>query len=64
MSDLHEKTAEEIAAEAYQVIGLLASAVGLFDHPEIVRALDYFSTGWSDPGTEILPWNIPDRKPE
>jgi len=51
----------EIAAEAYQVIGALAS-----DHvatPEITRALDYFSAiaNRQEPVGEILPfyddWN-------
>ncbi len=41
------------AGEAYQVIGALAVAAGLFEHPEVQRALDHFSEGC--PG-EILPW--------
>lgn len=41
------------AGEAYQVIGALAAATGLFEHPEVQRALDHFSEGC--PG-EILPW--------
>lgn len=51
------KTAEQIAAEAYQVIGTLAHVVGLFDDPEVARALDYFSRcGTEDEIPEILPW--------
>jgi hypothetical protein len=34
---------EQVAAEAYQVIGGLAHVAGLFEHPEVIRALDYFS---------------------
>ena len=30
------------SAQAYQVIGELAGVAGLFEHPEVVRALDYF----------------------
>ncbi|MGN7099347.1 MazG-like family protein [Brevundimonas diminuta] len=41
------------AGEAYQVIGALAAATGLFEHPEVQRALDHFSENC--PG-EILPW--------
>lgn len=45
--------AEAVAGEAYQVVGVLASAAGLFDHPEVIRALDYFSGDLAD---EILPF--------
>lgn len=31
---------EEIIAEAYQVVGSLASSAGLFDDPQVQRALD------------------------
>lgn len=50
-------TSEYVAAEAYQVIGILADAVDLFDHPEIIRALDYFSlNGQNGLDGELLPW--------
>jgi hypothetical protein len=32
-----------VAGEAYQVIGAIAAAAGLMEHPEVQRALDYFS---------------------
>lgn len=34
---------QEIMGQAYQVIGAIASEAGLFDHPDVQRALDYFS---------------------
>ena len=37
--DLHK---QRVAAEAYQVIGILAGEADLFDHPEVDRALNYF----------------------
>lgn len=48
-----EEREANAAGEAYQVIGALAAATGLFEHPEVQRALDHFSEGC--PG-EILPW--------
>lgn len=54
-----QKTAQEIAGEAYQVIGVVASAAGLFDHPDIQRALDYFS---GDLSGEILPFDVAGTK--
>lgn len=48
-----EYATESIAAEAYQVIGTIASAGGLFDHPDVQRALDYFG---GDRDGEILPF--------
>lgn len=48
---------EMVAAEAYQVIGALAEWGGLFDEPEVIRALDYFAR--PDTATEILPWGPP-----
>ena len=51
-----------VAAEAYQVIGALAHAAGLFDTPEVTKALDYFGDiANGDKPTrakEILPWHI------
>lgn len=44
------------AGAAYQVIGALADAAGLFDAPEVQDALDYFS---GDCSGEILPWKAP-----
>lgn len=49
-------TAEEVAAEAYQVIGVIATEAGLFDHPAVQRALDYFSAETQD--GSILPFSI------
>lgn len=51
------KSAEDIAGEAYQVIGALAASAGLLDHPAVVRAMDYFSGGCAG---EILPWTPPE----
>lgn len=34
---------QEIMGQAYQVIGAIASEAGLFDHPDVQRALGYFS---------------------
>lgn len=34
---------QEIMGQAYQVIGAIATEAGLSDHPEVQRALDYFS---------------------
>lgn len=34
---------QEIMGQAYQVIGAIASEAGLFEHPDVQRALDYFS---------------------
>ena len=50
------KTAQEVAGEAYQVVGALAGAAGLFETPEVQAALDYFS---SDLTGEILPLVAP-----
>ncbi|NJC39792.1 hypothetical protein GGQ87_000050 [Brevundimonas alba] len=47
------KTAEDVAGEAYQVIGSLAATAGIFNHLEVQRALDYFS---GDLKGEILPF--------
>lgn len=48
--------AGKVAGEAYQIIGALASAAGLFDTPEVEAALDHFS---GDLTGEILPWSAP-----
>lgn len=58
-----EQLALRTAAEAYQVVGSLASQAGLFDTPEVARALDYFGAiADGEPGgcgvTEILPWGF------
>ncbi len=50
-----EYETESVAAEAYQVIGAIASAGGLFDHPDVQRALDYFG---GDREGEILPFAV------
>lgn len=50
------KTADDIGGEAYQVIGALADKAGLFEHPEVQRVLDYFSSGTFE--GEVLPFNL------
>lgn len=50
------KSAEDVAGEAYQVIGAIAATAGIFDSPEVQAALDYFS---SDLTGEILPFTPP-----
>lgn len=57
------RTVARIAAEAYQVVGALASQAGLFEDDAVERALDYFGDiANGEPGargvTEILPWGI------
>lgn len=53
--------ADTVAGEAYQVIGSLADAAGLSEHPEVQRALDYFSS--SEPDGSLLPFIIPRPAP-
>ena len=36
------KSRQEVSAEAYQVIGALASSTGLFENEEVIKALNYF----------------------
>jgi hypothetical protein len=46
---------DPLVADAYQVIGALAHYANVSDHPEVVRALDYFA--YEDCRSEpILPW--------
>lgn len=55
------KDAETIAGEAYQIIGSLAEEAGLFNHPSVQRALDYFvniADGEARAHVEILPWDV------
>lgn len=54
---------EEVAAQAYQVIGALASEAGMFDRDGVQRALDYFGDiANGEPGKRtsgnILPWSV------
>lgn len=59
MSDNTDDLAGKVSAEAYQVIGSLADAAGVFDSDAAIRALDYFGhEEWRQPGAEILPWHI------
>ena len=54
------KSAEEIADEAYQVIGSLAR-VGHIDvaNRDVIRALDYFSAvANGEEVDDILPWGL------
>lgn len=46
--------------QAYQVIGTLASLANCFEHPEVIRALDYFSSDHFDP--EFLPFAVLEGK--
>jgi len=47
---------QEIMGQAYQVIGPIASEASLFDHPDVQRALDYFSENrYSE---EFLPFSL------
>jgi hypothetical protein len=45
---------ETKSAQAYQVIGALSTHFDAFEHPDVQRALDYFSSDGYDP--EFLPW--------
>lgn len=45
---------ETKSAQAYQVIGALASLASCFEHSEVIRALDYFASDRFDP--EFLPF--------
>ena len=60
------KTKEEIAAEAYQVIGAIACYAKIMDQPEVIRALNYFSkhADSNDIDEDILPWGIYDPEIE
>ena len=49
-----DSDAEERLAEAYQVVGTLADYAGVFDHDDVIRALDRFSG--SEIEGELLPW--------
>jgi hypothetical protein len=51
---------ETIAAQAYQVLGALAADAGLYEHPEVLRAMDYFSgiANGKPPADDFLPWAI------
>jgi len=57
-----EEITKKVAAEAYQVIGSLAEAVGVFDDEAVIKALDYFGdiANGEKPTrvTEILPWRL------
>lgn len=47
------ETLEDMVFSAYQFAGAVLDYAGLFEHPEGIRALDYFS---SDGEEELLPW--------
>lgn len=55
----YPKTPEDVAGEAYQVIGALSHVAVLEDNPDVEEALDHFSTGAAG---DILPWGsrLPD----
>jgi hypothetical protein len=46
---------EQVCAELYQVIGALAGHAGLFDHPDVIRALDNASRARLV-HKDLLPW--------
>ncbi len=50
------KYGETKSEQAYQVIAYLAGLANCFEHPEIIRALDYFSSDLFDP--EFLPFTL------
>ncbi len=52
------KSVEEIAEEAYQIIGSIARMANIdVDNRDVIRALDYFSAiANGDEAGEILPW--------
>ena len=54
------KTKEEIAAEAYQVIGVLADGADLMSNKKVIEALDYFGdiAAGDIKDTELLPFSI------
>jgi hypothetical protein len=54
------KRAEEIAAETYQIIGILAGVTkNEIDNRDVVRALDYFSAvANGEHAGEILPRSV------
>ena len=56
------KYGETKSEQAYQVIGSLATIANRFEHPEVIRALDYFSSDEFDP--EFLPFAIFEGKPD
>lgn len=47
--------AERVCAELYQVIGSIADHAGLFDHPDVIRALDQASQA-RIVHYDLLPW--------
>ncbi|TXN33871.1 hypothetical protein [Methylobacterium sp. WL19] len=58
MDEEQEDLAGKVSGEAYQIIGALADAAGLFYDEAVIRALDYFGyEQWRNPGAEILPWH-------
>jgi hypothetical protein len=54
------KSAEEIAAEAYQIIGNLARVAHIdVANRDVIRALDYFNAiANGDEVDDILPWSL------
>jgi len=54
------KSAEEIAEEAYQVIGILARVANIdIANRDVIRALDYFdAVANGEEAGEILPWGL------
>ena len=55
MSDARVEELETVCAELYQVIGALAAEAGVYDHPEVTKALDNAS-GCRLVHKDLLPW--------
>ena len=55
---MKEKSKQEVASEAYQVIGSLADSARMFDKEKVQEALTYFSDIANDTPSKkgILPW--------
>jgi hypothetical protein len=47
---------DERTAALYQVIGSLAEAAGVFDDPQVIRALDLAAYGKPQDGGDVLPF--------
>ncbi|MEM9015197.1 MAG: hypothetical protein AAGB02_08840 [Pseudomonadota bacterium] len=64
MTEEQDEEIENASAmgQAYQVIGVLAHKAGLFDHPDVQRALDYFSR--NQYREDFLPFSIRDLSPD
>jgi len=56
-AETQQQTLEEREAEAYQIIGSLSGYMALFEHPDVIRALDWFAyPELREEMGDILPW--------